>query len=558
MPIGPQSELLEFTIQGPFGGIQSEAPPERIENSGFADVNNILFHRGEARVRPRSNDLPVQPASPDPGLRIIDLVGEIQDQTWTPSSLRLSTGLVEAWVGVADFFNVDGNRLQVAMTPTRMLQWVGGGWSVLPGGFSGLVTDKFSSAVVAEKLCTCQGVDKVMLWDGQSTSFGEIADSVPSKFLMELANHLIACRTIEGGGKAYQRVRWTGADDPTDWTSLNSGQIDLFNDLGPINGCVKLFRFGYIFQQKGIVQVIPTGIGTNAFVFQALSSSAKGLTCPYSLAVNGETDCAYVGKDNVYAFDGTSSTPIGDMPMANGGRVGARKRIFADLMHSEPDNVVGFVTTSINGNPFNAYWLVIPEVATWVFNYDEMNWTRLTWANKISVIGNFQRQGPIRIADLIGAIGQQAWSPATLLNNNPFDSLFLGYANGNPGIFDFTGWSEEPWYIETGQMAFGNFRYEKVIKKLRLVYRDYGEATINVQIVNDRGQVWAPSSITANPDEVTETLVGNGGGRTLSTLMQPSISGMFNTIRISGAPDQPFAFTELTSIYSVGGEQRFS
>jgi hypothetical protein len=155
MPQKDQSELPEFPLTGPFGGIQSELPPEKIERLGFHDVVNMLFYKGECRVRPQANFLPLQPASLNPGIRIMDLVGTIADQTWSPASLRLSTGLVEPWMGVADFFNVNGNRLQVAFTPTRMMLWLGGNpgsWSVVPGGLTGLPTQKFTWTVVGEKL----------------------------------------------------------------------------------------------------------------------------------------------------------------------------------------------------------------------------------------------------------------------------------------------------------------------------------------------------------------------------------------------------------------------
>jgi hypothetical protein len=511
------AELPEFSMRGPFGGVQSELPLEAIENYGFSDAVNMVFRQGRVHNRPLLNTLALMPSTQ------------------------------ETWTGIADFFASNGNRLQVGFTPTRLLNYTGGAWSSIYGSFTGSSSNIFRTAVVGQKLCFSQGVDVTAYWDGIAGTITTPAGTgaVPAKYMAEVANHLVVANTIEGGSQAYQRVRWTGAGDPTDWTSYNAGAGDLFNDLGPISGVLKLYQYGYIFQQRGIVQMIPTGIGTQPFDFVPLSAASKGLTCPYSLASFGENLCAYVGKDNVYTFDGTASTPIGDSPIDGRRRLGARSRIFADLMKASPTTVLGFISSSINGIPFFAYWLVIPNVSVWVYNFDEGNWTRWTFANTINVIGSFTTNAAIRIMDLTGTISQQAWTPATLTNNNPFDGVFLGMKSGTPGYIDWTGVCEQPASLTTGQLAFGDLRHEKQTVKLRVITQDSGQSRSTFTLTNEKSQAWSKTSV-----------VGNGSGASLTNVYTPNVAGKYVTLGVTVPANVPFSCSELTLVYNTSGEVR--
>src|ERR1700751_5907456 len=98
-------ELPELAWRGPFGGIQSELPLDAIEGLGLADAVNVTFRKSNMTVRPGYKALPAIPAPAEPIL------------------------------GIADFFNKNGERVQVIMTPTRLIQWNASAqnWSVVGG-----------------------------------------------------------------------------------------------------------------------------------------------------------------------------------------------------------------------------------------------------------------------------------------------------------------------------------------------------------------------------------------------------------------------------------------
>src|ERR1700690_360146 len=260
-----QDEQPEFPTVGPFGGIQSEVTPGRVESLGFLDAMNIMFRKAGAYTRPQVYLLPA---------------------------------VNGALVGVADFYDVNGSRHQVVMTPTSMFQWDTGTGAFdeqVTGVLTGSAAQLFTSAVVADQLLFCQGVDVVQVWNGITAGFGPVSGTaVPAKYLAELDFSLLACNTIESGQSATQRVRWTGAGNPADWTSFAAGQVDLFNDLGPITGVSKLYQQAYIWQQWGITQVIPTGQAAAPWDFIPMGVKAKGCIIPHSLASFGEDIACYV------------------------------------------------------------------------------------------------------------------------------------------------------------------------------------------------------------------------------------------------------------------------
>lgn len=458
-------------FRGPFGGIQSEVPLDFIEGLGFADALNVIFRLGRCTTRFGYNQLPALPGGD---------IGPI--------------------LGIFDFFNNIGNRVQIVITPTHLYTWNGTAFTVITGTLTGSSSQIFSFSVLNYKLCFSQGTDPVQLFDGVGGTFAPAAaQAVPAKFLTEVAFHLLAGFTIESAILRPQRIRWTGAFDPTDWTSFNSGFIDLTNDLGPITGLANVYQSGFAWQQKGIVQIVPTGNGIAPFSFVKMSSKAKGNICPFSLAAYGDQIACYVGQDNVYLFDSVQSYPIGDQPMGGGTtRVGARSRIFAELKLTNLSLVYGFITTTIAGNPFNAYWLIIPGGSVWCYHFDEQCWSRFTFsqANAViqpTVMGDFVRQGGVRIEDLIGTIAQQTWTPATLTNTVPLNDIAIGFTTGGGsgafvGDIDFTNYSETGWSITSGSIRFGDSMHTKWINRMRIVQYSLSNSpcSYNVAVTNDK------------------------------------------------------------------------
>lgn len=515
------TELPEYPIIGPFGGIQSEVPPDLIGQLGFEDCQNVILRKARATVRPGFTSLTALPA---------------------PSN--------EAIVGIFDFFDSGGTRVYGAWTPTRLLQW-NGAWTEIThatlgaASLTGSPNQSMHWTVVNEKLIFSQGVDRVMLWDGITATFDfAFATVVTAKYMIELNRHLLMANLVDAATTKNSRVRWSAAGDPTDVTGFNAGIRDQVVDLGPINGMSKLFQDGYLFHQSGITRVVPTGLGLRPFDWVTLSAGGRGNIASNSLASVGEHVSMYVGQDNIYLFDGTQSVGVGDAPLADTRfRVGAKKKIVADLLQANLNQVIGFMTTSINGNDFLAYWLCIPGGSVWIFNLDEENWTRFTYANKPKSFGIFSTFTALRIIDLVGSIADQQWRFSDISGNNPLDSLLIGFDQGTPGLVDFTNFSEETWKIASGKLTLGDRRHEKTVTKFKLIVHDIGSATYNITFRNEKGQ-----------SETKSVTLGSGTNAPIVEVVPFQINGFFLEWEITGAAAQPASFVEFSPIYDTGRE----
>ena len=510
-------EMPEAPLTGPFGGIQSELPPTEIEDLGFSDCRNFLLRFGRADVRPGYSPLPDLPA---------------------PSN--------EAFLGIADFYTSAGAHVQCVMTQTRLLQYVGGAWVVITGpGFTGTATDLFVWDILNYKLCFSQGVDKLFIWDGISPNYSQVATAPPCSVIAEVGNHLLVVDPANP-----QTYLWSGIADPTDWTSFSSGSNNLVNNLGPIRNILKLGQYGSGLHEQGIVQIIPTGIGLSPFAFIPIINATQGTIAKFSLDHyddQGVEYAVYLGLDNVYVFNGSSVTPIGDAPMQGSRkRVGARSRILADVKSGgNVDVIYGFITYSVNGIACRCYWLVIPNVSVWVYNFDEGNWVVLTYTGTISTVGVFYAAAGITISELVGTIQAQSWTPDTLDGNNPFPGFLIGFNNGVGGYVDFTQPSEQAASITSGKLIFGDRRHKHTIKWFRLAIFDRGATTYSITLTNEIG-VTQTQSFT----------LGTGSGDVLTYVLPFSITGLRFVWQLNIAAGQLGSVVEFAPMYDTSGSQR--
>lgn len=530
------TERPEFLYRGPFGGIQVELPAHLIEQiTGFTDSTNIMFRHGSATVRSGYTALAAFPAS-------------------GPANEQIN--------GIINFYDINGVLHQMVLTAGsvpggRLLQWNGPatGWTVIPrssGSLSGTNANQFTYDTVGYKLGFSQGIDVVSYWDGINANFITVTDvnAPAARYIAEIANHLVTGYTTESGTTRPQRVRWSASGDLTDWTSFSAGVSDRLNNFGPITGLVKQNQIGFGFQQKGIFQIIPTGIGTNPFFITDLGNRARGNIAPLSLDVYDESHSFYLGSDNVYMFDGTTSNQIGEAPLQGRIRQGAWGRIATDVASANIANIFGVVTVAINGRRYNAYWLFVPGISVWVYNIDEGNWTRYSYNKIPSRAGAFTNNGVIRIIDLVGTIQAQNWTPATLQSNNPFDNFLIGFTDGTPGMVDFTNFSETPFALTTGPMIMGDARHEKTVDMVRIIYTDIGQATFTLTVTNEKGE--SRTAISGGP-----VTIGSGTGAIATILVSiPQITGMYITVSITGAAGQPLSISEMTPLVKVANEYK--
>ena len=145
---------------------------------------------------------------------------------------------------------------------------------------------------------------------GTSTAFADLAAGAPiCKFLTVVRDFVVTAFTTESSTVYPSRVRWSGINDETTWTSSQVTQAD-FQDIpdgGQIVG-IRGGEFGLVFLEKGISRM--TYIGT-PFIFQFDNiSRGKGCIAAGSIAQT-QGMSFFLSDDGFYSCDGQNVIPIG-------------------------------------------------------------------------------------------------------------------------------------------------------------------------------------------------------------------------------------------------------
>jgi hypothetical protein len=155
---------------------------------------------------------------------------------------------------------------------------------------------------------------------GSSTAFADLAAAAPqARYIATIKDFLMVANTFDStNGEQPQRVQWCAIDDPTTWpvagstteAQLLAGSQIIPGDQGWITGIVGNLGTadGAVFFERAIWRIVFQGSPTVFGFYPA--EGVRGTPAPKSIAQLGAL-AYYLGEDGFYAFDGTSSRPIG-------------------------------------------------------------------------------------------------------------------------------------------------------------------------------------------------------------------------------------------------------
>jgi hypothetical protein len=189
------------------------------------------------------------------------------------------------------------------------------------GGYTTAPDQRWSSVLFGSHVVMTNYTDPIQSFVlGSSAAFADLAAAAPkARHLAVVRDWLVAGNTVDGAfGPQPQRVWWSAIDDPTNWptpgtsgaAAVQSDYQDLVGDAGWVQGIVGNLGTadGAVFQERAIVRM--SYVGPPAIFSFATAEGARGTPAPGSIAQLGAV-VYYLGEDGFYAFDGSSSRPIG-------------------------------------------------------------------------------------------------------------------------------------------------------------------------------------------------------------------------------------------------------
>lgn len=146
---------------------------------------------------------------------------------------------------------------------------------------------------------------------GTDTAFGNLSGTPPkADFIAVVRDQVWTANIDEGSGRVPFRVRWSGINDETSWTT-GTDQSDFQDVFGGDAGAITGLTGGEqatILMERGIAVAYYVGA---PLIYQInMVETSRGCSFPNSVArVGGLT--FYLAQDGFFAFDGKQSQPIG-------------------------------------------------------------------------------------------------------------------------------------------------------------------------------------------------------------------------------------------------------
>jgi hypothetical protein len=337
-----------YPTQGPWAGqISSSMPKTALPANAFESVLNWFTVRGRLQPRPKIN-----------------------------SYVTAADGLPV--YGARSFLDVNSNSHTILLTTKNAYALTSGPTLTaltFPAGVTdlGSVARPFGIAAILNRVYFSNGVVPLLYTDGGSAL--RIAGDVPgsARFLATIGGHLMTAYLRENGVDYTNRLRWCDAGNPNSWKEGTSGFNILFEVPDEITGLIGSSRSAFCFRSNGITVITPTGLGTNPFVFEHLTTEPEGIgnKYPYALAAYGNRWTIMVSDDDVYGVNLPNLEPLGGS---------VNREIFKDI-NSANGPIVGRILPNLGvAYNFPAYYLTIPKAGTsttWVLSLRESTWQKM-------------------------------------------------------------------------------------------------------------------------------------------------------------------------------------
>src|SRR6516164_6362874 len=491
-----QDGYWEAYYGAPWLGLNTMQPENQLPDGYVPAVSDFMFRNDELRSRPAFN--PTFVAGPPVSNHIVALIP-------SPGG---AVGLLALQGGTNTTAYVLVNTLTPPWTASAQLTSMGNfmvSWRV----FNGIAYFTGTQLGVNSQTDTWNGAGALLTLNVASSG----GSNLGAVYLDELDNHLVMANVQNGAANFFpNRVWWSASGLPTVWdpsVNINAGFADFQEVPDQINGLMMLGRVGYILRNNGITEMAPTGNGQAPFDFNHLWASQYGIgnVMGFGYAQYGTTG-VIISSEQIYAITSYELNPIGGY---------ARDAIMADLSAkltfqlgvASQIPVIGTIvpylrsgllpitsagsplnqgqsSLATNSFPYFAYMLFIPQPTgqkIWVFDFDKKNWTSFFIPNYWVTARPTLAQVPDVTA---GAVTVNMLLPmAAVTTAASQTSTFLG-------TFDPTSFND------TSQGSSITFKTEDIVpvrvptvRRVALVYRDLGQATITVSITNtdDNGVV---------------------------------------------------------------------
>lgn len=163
------------------------------------------------------------------------------------------------------------------------------------------------STIITDGSCRWVGI-------GSLEIEGDSAKSLQAQCIENFKGFVCVANTEEDGQSYPHRLRWSQWQNPRLWHNNEDGSgmagyIDCDDTPGKIMAIKKLGDYLFVYKEDGLIVISYTG-GDTIFSKELVTTKA-GLIGPQAIVELPHAHI-FISSDNIYSFDGSTVTPIGD------------------------------------------------------------------------------------------------------------------------------------------------------------------------------------------------------------------------------------------------------
>ena len=229
------------------------------------------------------------------------------------------------------------------------------------------------STTIPDNACSWVGV-------GGLEIEGNSAKSLRAQCIENFKGFLCIANTEEDGNSYPHRLRWSQWQNIHLWHNEEDGSgmagyVDCDDTPGKIQAIRRLGDYLFVYKEDGLIAISYTG-GDTVFSKELVTTQA-GLIAPQAIVELPHAHI-FIGSDNVYHFDGSTVTPIGDAikdyvtSILDPSKI---LNIFGYYNKKSGDVIFAFDSTVASGN--NRDKAIIYNVETKVWSVRDLNMTTI-------------------------------------------------------------------------------------------------------------------------------------------------------------------------------------
>jgi len=337
-------------------------------------------------------------------------------------------------------------------------------------------------------LAFTNGIDTPKYYDPSTTQV-QVIPNLPSggdtlcESLALFDASLVLLRTTEGGTNFNQRIRWSDKADATNWTTGDSGSVDLLDSADRIQNGLILGPYLVVYREKSIYRGTAVNTTTKRFQWDSMVT-ASGAMSSGGIVDIGDKHLV-IGNKQVYIYGGGFDTlPVGDSiksllfgPQAEID-IATVHRTFAVYIEARNDVLIFYQTTTGTFPNKSLRW------------FGDLNvWAARSFDDQFVGIGEATKSNSLTWNDLVDTWEDQTWNWNSTSILGDLETILLCGDDGQVYEYNFLAADDagiaKVYTIETPDFSHSN----GVLRQDYIEFKCSG-TSVKLEYSTDAGASW--------------------------------------------------------------------